>query len=126
MGSSGNIFDARVPVRWTNDASGAEISWLMPNIGGWFTGLLDRQVLLDTWLQNGRGAMKSYWLTGFTNAQGFLTAMRQEVTRQHRKDQWSLDDVFTSSDILSVDPERVKEVPEEGQNIYGLFLEGAK
>ena len=33
----GYIFDARVPISWTNDASGQEISWLMPNLGGWFT-----------------------------------------------------------------------------------------
>merc|ERR1719221_273480 len=35
----GYIFDARVPRRWTNDPSGAEISWLMPKLGGWFTAL---------------------------------------------------------------------------------------
>jgi dynein heavy chain, axonemal len=68
----------------------------------------------------------SYWLTGFLNAQGFLTGMRQEVTRQHKKDQWALDDVVTHTEVLSVDLERIKDVPEEGQNIYGLFLEGAK
>merc|ERR1719197_980237 len=71
----GSIFDARVPKSWTHDASGAEISWLMPNLGGWFTQLGGRYELLNSWLENGRSAMKSYWLTGFTNAQGFLTAM---------------------------------------------------
>jgi len=70
--------------------------------------------------------MKAYWLTGFTNAQGFLTGVRQEVTRQHKKDQWALGDVVTHTDILVYDAERVKEVPEEGQNIHGLFIEGAK
>jgi dynein heavy chain len=98
----------------------------MPNIGAWFTGLLDRQVLLSTWLENGRQHMKAYWLTGFTNAQGFLTAVRQEVTRQHKKDQWALDDVMNHTEILMVDVERVKEVPDEGQNIHGLFMEGAR
>lgn len=121
-----SIFDARVPTRWTNDASGAEISWLMPNLGGWFTGLLDRQVMLNTWLENGRGVMKSYWLTGFTNAQGFLTGMRQEVTRQHKKDTWSLDDVISHTEVLPFDQERIRDVPEEGQNIHGLFMEGGK
>merc|ERR1719299_247965 len=113
-----SVFDARVPSRWTHDASGAVISWL--------TGLLDRQVLLNTWLENGRGHMKAYWLTGFTNAQGFLTGVRQEVTRQHKKDQWALDDVVTHTEVQSVDLERVRDVPEEGQNIHGLFIEGGK
>ncbi|KAF4646812.1 hypothetical protein FOL47_005600, partial [Perkinsus chesapeaki] len=120
------IFDARLPRRWTHDPSGAEISWLMPTLGAWFTGLLDRVNQLGTWLENGRGAMKGYWLTGFLNAQGFLTGMRQEVTRQHKKDQWALDDVITHTEVLSYDLERVKDVPDEGQNIYGLFIEGAR
>ena len=120
------IYDARIPRSWTHDPSGAEISWLVPNLGGWFTGLIDRVQQLSTWLEHGRGAMKAYWLTGFLNPQGFLTAMRQEVTRQHKKDQWALDDVVTHTQVLNVDLDRIKDVPEEGQNIYGLFLEGAK
>jgi len=118
------VFDARVPRKWTHDASGAEISWLMPNLGGWFTGLLDRRQLLNTWLEGGR--QKSYWLTGFTNAQGFLTGMRQEVTRQHKKDQWALDDVIAHTTVLQRDLERVTDAPEEGQHIHGLSMEGAR
>eukprot|EP00397_Hematodinium_sp_SG-2012_P000031 GEMP01000031.1.p1 GENE.GEMP01000031.1~~GEMP01000031.1.p1 ORF type:complete len:4639 (+),score=1050.01 GEMP01000031.1:391-14307(+) len=121
-----SVFDARVPSRWTHDPSGAEISWLMPNLGGWFTGLVDRQLMLQNWLENGRNAMKAYWLTGFTNAQGFLTGIRQEVTRQRRKDQWALDDVATHTEILTIDSERVRDAPDEGQNIFGLFMEGAR
>ncbi|MAC17935.1 MAG: hypothetical protein CMC97_06535, partial [Flavobacteriales bacterium] len=121
-----SVFDARVPKKWTHDPSGAEISWLMPNIGGWFTQLTDRSQLLSTWLESGRGAMKSYWLTGFTNGQGFLTGMRQEVTRQHKKDHWALDDVITHTDVTTMEFEKLKEGPEEGQNIHGLFIEGAK
>ena len=120
------LFDGRVPRRWTHDASGAEISWLLPNIGGWFTGLLNRNKELSTWLDGGRKEMKAYWIAGFTNAQGFLTGIRQEVTRQHRKDQWALDDVVTHTEVLAIDPERVRDMPEEGQNIHGLFIEGAR
>jgi len=121
-----SIFDGRVPKRWTHDASGAEISWLLPSVGGWFTGLLERHSQLVTWLEHGRKEMKTYWIAGFTNAQGFLTGIRQEVTRQRKKDQWALDDVFTHTEVLSVEPDRVKETPDEGQNIHGLFMEGAR
>jgi dynein heavy chain len=120
------IFDTRVPTVWYLDASGAEISWLMPNIGGWFTGLTDRANMLTQWLENGRQVMKAYWLTGFTNSQGFLTGMRQEVTRQHKKDQWALDDVISHTEVLAYDLERVREPPEEGQNVHGLFIEGCR
>jgi len=123
---SDSVFDSRVPKRWTHDASGAEISWLLPTIGMWFAGLLDRQHQLNNWLENGRREMRAYWITGFTNAQGFLTGIRQEVTRQHKKDSWALDDVVTHTEVLNQDVERVKEVPDEGQNIHGLYIEGAK
>jgi dynein heavy chain len=118
------IFEAKIPRSWTHDASGAEISWLVPNLGAWFTGLVDRVHQLSNWLEHGR--LKAYWLTGFLNPQGFLTAMRQEVTRQHKKDQWSLDDVITQTTVLNVDVDKIKEAPDEGQYIFGLFLEGAK
>jgi len=126
MQDLGFLFDARVPTGWTNDPSGAEISWLMPSLGGWFTGLTERQVMLSNWLDNGRAIMKAYWLTGFTNAQGFLTGMRQEVTRQHKKDQWALDDVISHTEVLAYDMERIRDVPDEGQNIWGLFAEGGR
>ena len=35
----GNIFDARVPYNWLYDTTGAEISWLYPQLGTWFTSL---------------------------------------------------------------------------------------
>jgi len=32
-----NIADARVPSAWIYDATGAEFSWLHPNLGGWIS-----------------------------------------------------------------------------------------
>merc|ERR1719207_306880 len=58
------IFDARVPRGWCFDASGAEISWLLPNMGGWFTGLLDRytaEYLAGEWPQ-GNAFLLDHWL----------------------------------------------------------------
>jgi dynein heavy chain len=121
-----SLFDLRVPRQWTHDASGAEISWLVPSIGGWFTGLLERYNQLNNWLENGRREMKSFWITGFTNATGFLTGIRQEVTRQHKKDLWGLDEVVTHTEVLQLDFERLRDVQEEGQNIHGLSIEGAR
>jgi dynein heavy chain len=37
-----SIADAKVPNTWIYDATGAEISWLLPNLGGWIGGLSDR------------------------------------------------------------------------------------
>lgn len=37
-----SVSDAKVPNNWIYDATGAEIAWLMPNLGGWIAGLSDR------------------------------------------------------------------------------------
>ena len=69
-------------------ASGAELSWLSPNLGLWYNSLIERVDQYTAWLNKSRP--NSYWLTGFFNPQGFLTAMRQEVTRSHAADRWAL------------------------------------
>lgn len=76
------VFDFRVPRNWCFDPTGAEISWLTPSLASWIKGLLDRHHQLNNWITKERPA--SYWLTGFFNPQGFLTAMKQEVTRQKK------------------------------------------
>ena len=71
------ISDLRVPRRWIKDLSGAEISWLSPTLGKWFSGMRLRAEQLCAWLEKGRP--KSFWLAGFFNPTGFLTGMMQEV-----------------------------------------------
>ena len=63
------LFNARIPAKWLAK------SWEASTLGNWFTGLLQRFDQLVKWVNNGRP--KSYWLTGFFNPQGFLTAMKQ-------------------------------------------------
>ena len=67
------IFDFRVPRKWVFDPTGAEISWLTPSLGGWVKGLIDRHFQLNNWVSKDRPP--SFWLTGFYNPQGFLTAV---------------------------------------------------
>ena len=65
------LFNARIPASWLGK------SWLASTLGNWFTGLLQRFDQLSKWINTGRP--RSFWLTGFFNPQGFLTAMKQEV-----------------------------------------------
>jgi len=91
------VFDFRVPRKWQYDPTGAEISWLTVSLSGWIKGLLDRHHQLNSWIAKERPP--SFWLTGFFNPQGFLTAMKQEVTRQRKTSNWSLDEVQYTSEV---------------------------
>jgi len=112
------LFDARIPASWLKK------SWESATIGSWFQGLLQRFDQLNKWLNNGRP--KGYWLTGFFNPQGFLTAMKQEVNRKHAADKWALDDVVMTSEVTHPPKEfeALRDAPAEGVYVYGLFLDG--
>ncbi|CAF2249400.1 unnamed protein product [Rotaria magnacalcarata] len=69
------IYDGRVPIDWT------KFSWESSALGFRFSELLDRYTQYNDWLNY-----------------GFLTAMRQEVTRIHPG--WSLDTVTIDNIVL--------------------------
>ena len=109
------LFDARIPPGW------GKISWDSTTLGFWFTDLLDRNGQYYTWLHRERP--DSFWLTGFFNPQGFLTAMKQEIARAHKG--WTLDSVQLANEVTKMNKEDVGHAPSEGVYIHGLYLEGA-
>ena len=118
------VYDAKVPQTWVFTVAGDEFSWILPTLGLWFSSLLQRDEQLRGWLNNGRP--NSYWLPGFFNPQGLLTAMKQEVTRKHKADKWALDDVVYHTEVTTYErPDQVRAPPSEGIYVHGLSLEGA-
>jgi dynein heavy chain len=42
MDAIDSIADSRAPNKWIYDASGAEISWILPALGAWVSSLVER------------------------------------------------------------------------------------
>lgn len=110
-----NIYDARIPKMWLRG------SWLSSSLGFWFSELLERDDQFRTWCMKGRPPI--FWMSGFFNPQGFLTAMRQEVARAHKG--WALDQVTIHNEVTKLTADTCKKAPREGVYVHGLYLDGA-
>ncbi|XP_060520516.1 dynein axonemal heavy chain 8 isoform X2 [Cylas formicarius] len=110
-----SIYDAKLPFVWRRG------SWEANTLGFWFTELIERDEQFRGWCFGGRPAC--FWMAGFFNPQGFLTAMKQEVARSHKG--WALDQVSLFNEVTKNTKEEITHAPGEGVMVYGLFLDGA-
>eukprot|EP00079_Xenopus_tropicalis_P026874 XP_012820905.1 PREDICTED: dynein heavy chain 5, axonemal [Xenopus tropicalis] len=109
------MYDARIPERWK------KASWESSTLGFWFTELLERNKQFSSWIFESRP--NCFWMTGFFNPQGFLTAMRQEITRANKG--WALDSVIICNEVTKWMKDDITAPASEGVYVYGLYLDGA-
>ena len=108
----------------TGTATGNEQSWINSTMGLWMSNFSERDGQIRHWLNNDRPPHFSF--RGFFNPQGFLTAMKQEVTRKHKSDGWALDDVIYHTEVTEYEKiESVSKGPREGIYASGLMIDGA-
>jgi dynein heavy chain len=120
----GELFDAKTPRTWVYDATNNEFSWVNSTIGLWYANFVSRNAQIRTWLNSGRPS--NFSLMGYFNPQGFLTSMKQEVTRLHKSDGWALDDMIYHTEVTDFpSADSVRSKPKEGVYCSGLMLDGA-
>lgn len=113
---SNALFDQQVPVVW----SGVFLS-LKP-LTSWMADLGKRVTFLKDWVEFGEPNI--YWISGFSFPQAFLTGTMQNAARRKGI---AIDRLtFDYKWVDHIEVEDVKEKPESGIYIHGMFIEGAK
>ena len=112
-----SIFFNQVPQSWERLAYPSLCSLAI-----WYGDLLQRIKELEMWVAEFQ-LPASVWLSGLFNPQSFLTAIMQTTAR---KNEWPLDKMTLTVDVLKKNREEVNAPPREGAYIHGLFLEGCR
>lgn len=112
-----SMLNNQVPDSWT------KVSYLsMKPLSSWIKDLNARVNFMRDWLVN--GPPKVFWLSGFFFPQGFLTGVLQTNARKYQK---AIDTLNYSFHVLQLkDASEVKQGPEDGVYIEGLYLDGCR
>eukprot|EP00792_Barthelona_sp_PAP020_P009040 TRINITY_DN3265_c0_g4_i2.p1 TRINITY_DN3265_c0_g4~~TRINITY_DN3265_c0_g4_i2.p1 ORF type:complete len:4140 (+),score=1212.96 TRINITY_DN3265_c0_g4_i2:30-12449(+) len=113
MGDS--LFNNLVPELWSQVAYPS----LKP-LSSWVQDLQLRINFLQRWIDEGAPAV--FWMSGFFFPQAFLTGTLQNFARKYVV---SIDTISFAFDVLDQTRDTIKEGPEDGCYVDGLFLEGA-
>ncbi|KAH3738284.1 hypothetical protein DPMN_044916, partial [Dreissena polymorpha] len=111
-----SLFNNMVPDMWAKKAYPS----LKP-LASWVLDLLERMKFIQTWIDKGLPAV--YWISGFFFPQAFLTGTLQNFARQKVI---SIDTISFGFEVMREKAEELKEGPNDGCYIMGLFVEGAR
>merc|ERR1711865_747720 len=105
-----------VPEQWEKRA--------YPSLMGfesWVDDLCSRLGFIGDWVEYGTPAC--FWISGFYFPQGFLTGAKQNYARKHG---FPIDTIEFDFKVIETPWAEIKEKPEDGVFLRGLFLEGAR
>ena len=115
---SASLFNGFLPNMWRNLCPQTE-----KNLVNWMVHLKKRDAQYKEWEKN-KTEPKAIWLSGLHIPESYLTALVQTTCRRKGI---ALDKATLYTDVTQMTkPEDVKEKPEDGCYIYGLYLEGAR
>jgi dynein heavy chain len=117
-GVANDLFLGRVPEAW----KGRSFSSRKP-LAAYFSEFLDRIRMLDAWIEGGPPPI--FWISGFFFTQSFLTGAAQNYARRYTI---PIDDVVFDPQTMpqEVNKDTVKEKPEDGVYVFGMFLDGCR
>lgn len=109
--------DNKMPPRWEAPLGYPSLKPL----SSWVDDLIKRLEFMANWWYN--GAPDSFWVSAFFFPQGFNTATLQTYAR---KTQLPIDALKFNTHVRPYMADAVAEVPEDGVNVHGLFMQGAR
>jgi len=106
------------PPKWEKLAWASRAS-----LGVWLIDMFARYNQLLSWTGD-LAQPKVSWISGFFNAQAFVTAVMQVACR---KNDWPLNRVITTVDVTKkMTPEEIEGTSRDGAYVHGLYMEGAR
>ena len=114
MGTS--LFNNQVPEMWAKVAYPS-----MKPLATWVPDLVARIAFIQKWYDEGKPP--AFWISGFYFPQAFITSVMQNHARKY---QLPIDTVSYAYKLVNTPPEEIDSPPEDGAEVYGLFIEGAR